>query len=412
MADAQFYDFRVSIFTNTEQQSRALIERVSEAMRIFGRYDGISPGEIRMVNVAQNYTLQQWVRNGLKPDNKDYPISFLDTSRIGTLKDLKDLAATGKLKSLIDCEAFESFSGSITFSEKSLDGDRTYDQMCTVEVIHPWKGSEPQQHPNLQVGDIIYVHTSSPGVPPAASDPWWWGEKKGDVGADKVYYFPSSYTKLISKGEVTCVVPPRIQDDDSDQSEEDEDIELSSQLHDSIDLDSFASDEPGKKLRQSVEQNDCPPPGAVSTWMSGADWLLSYWYGSNTTETTETTETNETNETPQTKVEVDEEEQDELDKEANVFSVIRTNWMWRNQNRVFKLEKTKFMRLTEDKTSVRAEFEYKDVASLVVQEAHIFLIIKFLENKYEEQHLYFPDVDSLNNFADIFEKMGISVIRS
>jgi len=74
----------------------------------------------------------------------------------------------------------------------------------------------------------------------------------------------------------------------------------------------------------------------------------------------------------------------DLSEDGIDIEVVRTNWYWRHQRRVYRFAETSFMRLGTDGT-VKDTFDYDTVKEIIFTD-HYNIIIKFTNNK-EPQYI-------------------------
>jgi len=363
------------VYTNTDNQTKGLIERISTAVRILSKDNYINTSEVVVVNAAKQPDLIAFIMKGIVI--KQYPIIYIGNERLGTFEDLQKAQQNGKLKNLLAPERGNDMlcsslliSGDFRFDDKSEK--RSYDDMMRWRADYDFTGETAQQI-SFKTGDIIYVHTGVAGVPPAPG--WWWGEKKGEEGADKVRYFPSNYGKVIKAGRIPHVVRPTIYGESGGVA---------------------TSTIPGDEGEGEGEGDNRPPPGYVDMWVDGSEWLLKgvangIW-----------------NALEYLKGEDDDEEEKEVQKKDGKkevddgswkeFDVVRTNWMWRRQERIIRLKKKEMERMFITK-DVRGVFQYEDLLELVVG-GKTEIILKFkVEKKLEDQYLSFKNEKERNEFV-------------
>lgn len=79
--------------------------------------------------------------------------------------------------------------------------------------------------------------------------------------------------------------------------------------------------------------------------------------------------------------------------EERDFLVTRTNWMYRRQNRIFRLSKECFTRLLPNGEDVQEKFSYQDIFEISIT-GEQDIVISFYSER-EQQHLHYEKIDDL-----------------
>jgi len=67
------------------------------------------------------------------------------------------------------------------------------------------------------------------------------------------------------------------------------------------------------------------------------------------------------------------------------IEVIRTNWLWRNQKRIFRFTTKKFMRLLPETKEIKETFDYGDIQEIILRGKNNIVIM--FRNGMEAQYL-------------------------
>eukprot|EP00029_Vermamoeba_vermiformis_P007738 TRINITY_DN3432_c0_g1_i1.p1 TRINITY_DN3432_c0_g1~~TRINITY_DN3432_c0_g1_i1.p1 ORF type:complete len:453 (-),score=95.86 TRINITY_DN3432_c0_g1_i1:27-1385(-) len=84
---------------------------------------------------------------------------------------------------------------------------------------------------------------------------------------------------------------------------------------------------------------------------------------------------------------------EETSTEAVEYTVLRTNWYWRQQVRILKLEKDSFSRLLPKSNSTRGQFRYSEIEKLTKYTQNNFFTITFKDKT--EEYYESPKMDEI-----------------
>jgi len=87
------------------------------------------------------------------------------------------------------------------------------------------------------------------------------------------------------------------------------------------------------------------------------------------------------------------------------IEVIRTNWLWRNQKRVFRFTAKKFMRIIPDTKEIKETFEYTDVQELIMRGKNNMVIV--FRNGIESQYLQSLQCQKIKEL--ILDRAGLDI---
>ncbi|KAH3757205.1 hypothetical protein Pelo_11026 [Pelomyxa schiedti] len=134
------------------------------------------------------------------------------------------------------------------------------------------------------------------------------------------------------------------------------------------------------------------PTTLTDRWIDGAEWLLrglAHAFGGVKEDPTREDALKQRQE-KKTPLDVD-------------FVVLRTNWYWRHQKRIFRLSLDNFFRLDPESFEVRETFNYREVEQITISdERHV--VIKFVGNRHYPEYIETPQASEMASL--IIERAG------